>query len=144
MKDDPFGNLRDWGSALNIIDELAVNGQLAECQPGLIRILRYKGNWRLREEVLKRAGDIPTPSIDLFLQVLAILDDDNIYYDARILAGEAMSKLLRNVQSEQRNEISNTVKKVVEKLRSIPQPPIFDNVLRAIHSELGLSIRSDT
>ncbi len=65
MKHDLFGSLRDWGPVLELVDDLADNGQLAKCQPGLIRILRYKGNWRLREEVLKRVGEIKTPSSEL-------------------------------------------------------------------------------
>ena len=96
MKQDPFGNLTDWGPVLDTFEVLADNGRLAECQPGLIRILRFKGNWRLREEVLKRVGKIQTPSRELVLQVLAILSDDNTYYDARIIAGDALVQLLKN------------------------------------------------
>ncbi len=49
MKKDPFGNLADYQPVLELVHDLADKGELAECQPGLIRILRYKGNWRLRE-----------------------------------------------------------------------------------------------
>jgi len=94
MKHDLFGSLRDWGPVLELVDDLADNGQLAKCQPGLIRILRYKGNWRLREEVLKRVGEIKTPSSELVFQVLSILADDNIYYDVRILASEALIQMV--------------------------------------------------
>ena len=90
MKPDPFGNLTDWGQVLETLDKLADSGRLAECQPGLIRILRFKGNWRLREELLKRVGEIKTPSRELADQVLSILADDNVYYDARIIAGDAL------------------------------------------------------
>jgi len=76
MTQDPFGNLREWGPVLELLDELESNGKLAECQRGLVRILRYKGNWRLREEVLKRIGGIPSPSDELAGQVLTILSDD--------------------------------------------------------------------
>jgi len=138
MKHDPFGNLSDWGPVLEIFNELADTGQLADCQPGLIRILLYKGNWRLREEVLKRVGEIQTPSDELVFQVLAILADDNIYYDARILASDALIQLLKNVQDGFRSEINMSAQKVVERLRTTPQPPIFDNALKKLYPEIGL------
>ncbi len=67
-------------------------------QRGLVRILRYKGNWLLREEVLKRIGGIPSPSDELAGQVLTILSDDNIYYEARVIASNALIGLLKNNQ----------------------------------------------
>ena len=138
MNHDPFGNLTDWGTVVEILDELTDNGKLAECQLGLIRILKYKGNWRLREEVLKRVGEIQTPSDELVYQVLSILADDNIYYDARILASDALIQILKNVQDGFDGEINMSARKVTERLRTTPQPPIFDNALKKLYSEIGL------
>ena len=138
MKQDPFGNLTNWGAVLDIFDELADTGKLAECQPGLIRILKYKGNWRLREEVLKRIGEIQSPSHQLIHQVLSILDDDNTYYDARILASDALIQMLKNVQDGFDGEINMSVKKVTERLRTILYPSIFDNALKKLYLEVGL------
>ena len=138
MKHDPFGNLSDWGSVLEIFKELADTSQLADCQPGLIRILLYKGNWQLREEVLKRVGEIQTPSNELVFQILAILDNDNIYYDVRILAGDALIQLLKSVQDDLCGEMNNEVRKTIEKLRRTPHPPFFDKTLNRIHSEVAL------
>lgn len=139
MKQDPFGNLNDWGPVLEIFDKLAENGELSDCQPGLIRILRYKGNWRLREEVLRRVGEIASPSNELILQVLDILADDNIYYDARILAGEALTRLMKGVQDGSWIDINHETRKIVEKLRCMPQPPFFDEALKKLDSEVGVS-----
>ena len=138
MKQDPFGNLTNWGAVLDIFDELADTGKLAECQPGLIRILKYKGNWRLREEVLKRIGEIQSPSHQLIHQVLSILDDDNTYYDARILASDALIQMLKNVQDGFDGEINVSVKKVTARLRTTLHPSIFDNALKKLYSEIGL------
>lgn len=138
MKQDPFGDLTDWGPVLDILKDLADNGALSTCQPGLIRILRYKGNWRLREEVLKRIGEIQTPSIELVHQLITILDDDNIYYDARIIAGNALVQLLKNVQGSKDGDIYNRAQKVIDKLKSTPQPPFFDTVLNRLYSELAV------
>ena len=119
-------------------DDLADNGKLAECQSGLIRILRYKGNWQLREEVLKRVGEIKAPSGEMIFQVLAILADDNIYYDARILACDALIQLLKSDQDGLCGEINKELRKIVEKLRSTPQPAFFDKALKRLYSEVGL------
>ena len=138
MKQDPFGNLTDWGVVLDLFDELADNGKLEECQPGLIRILRYKGNWRLREDVLKRVGEIQNPSDQLICQILSILDDDNTYYDVRILASDTLIQMLKNVQNGFDDGINLSVRKVTERLRTTPHPPIFDNALKKLYSEIGL------
>ncbi|MBR9987054.1 MAG: hypothetical protein KFF68_14215 [Desulfosarcina sp.] len=139
MKQDPFGNLTDWGPVLDTFDELADSGRLAACQPGLIRILRFKGNWRLREEVLKRVGEIQTPSKEMVLQVVAILADDNTYYDARIIAGDALVQLLKNGPADSHEELTSAVRKLVDKLKSTPQPPFFDEALDRVHSEVGVA-----
>ena len=136
MKHDPFGNLTDWGMALNVFEEMANNGRLDECQPGLIRILRFKGNWRLREEVLKRIGELQIPSEDVFLQVLSILSDDNIYYDARVIAGEVLVEMLKNVHADAYDELVTAAKKTVEKLRRTPQPPFFNEALDRLYTEV--------
>ena len=137
MRHDPFGNLTDWGQVLDTFDDLADNGRLAECQPGLIRILRFKGNWRLREEVLKRVGEIHTPSKELVLQVLATVADDNIYYDARIIAADALVDLLKNGPADAHAELTAATRKLVDKLKRTPQPPFFDEALDRLHCEIG-------
>lgn len=139
MTKDPFGTLTDWGIVLDLLEELGENGNLSAYQPGLLRILRYKGNWRLREEVLKRIGEIRNPSEELISQVIEILADDNIYYDARILAGESLAQLLKNTENGFSRNISMDAKKVVEELRSTPHPPFFENALQRLHSETWLS-----
>ncbi len=137
MKDDPFGNLTDWGTALHTIENLSNNGDLSQCQPGLIRILRHKGNWRLREEVLKCVGEVETPSKELFDQVIDILANDNIYYDARIIAGNALIKMLKNTGHIIGEDIHGTVRKLIEKLKSLPQPLFFDKAIDRLYSELA-------
>ncbi len=137
MNQDPFGNLTDWGSVLEMMEDLSERGELSQCQAGIIRILRYKGNWRLREEAVKRAGDIQNPSNALARQVLDVLDDDNIYYDARILAGNALMRLLKKDLTDNGHDIYVEAKKVIEKLKSIPQPPFFEQAVQRIDSEIG-------
>jgi hypothetical protein len=137
MKHDPFGNLREWGNVLDTFKRQADCGELSDCQDGLIRILRYKGNWRLREEVLNRVGEVQAPSAELVYQVLAVLDDDNIYYDARILAGNALIQLVNKLQPAKYHDVYSQVQKIVRNLKSTPQPPIFETALNRIHSEIN-------
>lgn len=138
MKNDPFGNLRDWGVALDTLQELSENGGLSQCQLGLIRILRYKGNWRLREEVLKHAGTIKCPSNEFIHQLIAILDDDNIYFDARIMAGNALIQLLKHGQGGIDVDLHSKAQKVIERIKSAPQPIFFDTAIDRLYSELTL------
>jgi hypothetical protein len=136
MTHDPFGNLNDWGMVLKLLEELGDKDRLTDCQPGLIRILQYKGNWRLREEVLKRAGEIQNPSTDLVFQILTTLADDNLYYDARILAGDALIQLLKTIHEGLDTEIIEKIRKVVQKLRSTPQPSFLNDALKRLHIEV--------
>jgi hypothetical protein len=136
MTHDPFGNLTDWGPVLRLFYELADSEKLTECQAGLVRILRYKGNWRLREEVLKRIGEIPAPSRELLCQVLTIVSDDNIYYEARILASDALIQLSNKRCGNMDNELLMKIRKAVEKLNNTPQPPFFDMALKRLYFEI--------
>ena len=136
MEKDPFGNLTDWGPVLDLLDELSEDGTISRCQPGLIRILRYKGNWRLREEVLKKVNRIENPCNELVLQLIRLLADDNLYYDARILAGNALVQLSQNVQNGFSIELNKEIQKVIEKLQHTPHPPFFEFAVERVHSNI--------
>jgi len=43
---DPFGNLRDWKTVLDQLDNIETKGVLAEYQRTIIRVLRFKKNWQ--------------------------------------------------------------------------------------------------
>ena len=45
MKDHIFGNLMDWGYALDTLHLLRDSGSLDDHQDELIRLLRYDKNW---------------------------------------------------------------------------------------------------
>ena len=139
MSKDPFGNLRDWGNVLETLEKLDEDSRMAECQRGLIRILRYKGNWRLREEALRRIGKIDAPCEEMIRQVTGIIADDNTYYEARIMASETLAKLAAKNGNGSNGGPKFESGEAAEKLRrllSVPQPPIFhqalENCLRAI------------
>mgnify|MGYP006275252723 CR=1 FL=1 len=124
MTQDIFGNLKDWGQVIEQLDDAFENGGAENCQSGLIRILRYKGNWRLREETLKRIEAIENPGEDLIREVLSILADDNIYYEARIIACRCLMSILHK-NSTAREQLTKDTERVLERINSIPQPPFF-------------------
>ena len=72
----------------------------------------------MREAVLRHVGEIQTPSEELVQQVLTILDDDNTYYDARMLAGNALSRLLNNMGGDGGRAIHRKARDVLTRLRS--------------------------
>lgn len=134
MKSDPFGNLKDWGPVLELVCHLADKGSLSECQHGLTRILRYRDNWRLREETLKRIGKIEDPGDDLIRQVINIIADENLYYEVRILACQTMEELLKNARDKFDYPLEIKLLKTMEKLLSCQHPPIFEPALKKLDS----------
>ena len=134
MQPDPFGNLKDWGPVLELICKLADDGNLHECQPGLIRILRYRDNWKLREEALSRIGKINSPDDALVCQVLNISADENLYYEVRILACATMMEFLKNSANTFDTAIKTEIVKTLENLLRSQQPPIFEPALKKLHS----------
>lgn len=132
MDKDPFGNLLEWGAVLDQLNELEQKDGLADCQAGLIRILRFKGNWRLRETVLKLIPKIETPETRLCEAVLNIIMDDNVYYEARILASEALQQLIEHCRSRRKDREMLSQVPVADHLNLLmktPQPPIFFNAI---------------
>ncbi|TKB09649.1 hypothetical protein [Desulforhopalus sp. IMCC35007] len=134
MQPDPFGNLRDWGPALEKICQLADEGNLSDCQSGLTRILRYRDNWRLREEALLRIGKINTPEDPMVRQILNIIEDERLYYDVRILACQTMAELMKNSSGRFYAATETDILNVVKVLSSTPQPPIFEQALKKLYS----------
>ena len=134
MQPDPFGNLREWGPVLELICQLSDESKLSECQPGLTRILRYRDNWRLREEVLNRIGKINKPDNTLVLQVLDIITDENLYYEVRILACETMMEFLKNGANTFETEVKKEIRQTVENLISSQHPPLFEQALKKLYS----------
>lgn len=132
MTQDPFGNLREWGSVLELLADLKSAGCLAECQRGIIRILRYRENWRLREELLKQLGHIETPTEELIDEVCNIVLDENSYYELRILASRALALLISNQHKLSGARFRPKTESIIESLKAtmdMPQPPIFHDAL---------------
>jgi len=138
MSPDIFGGLRDRGKVLDRIAQLKGSESPDEHQEGLTRILRYRGNRRLREAALKAGGDIASPADELLSQVLAVMMDEDVYWQARVMAAEALNHL---IQKEFGGTASLNPAEAIEKidaLPSSPQPPAFhDGVRRFLKTVKG-------
>ena len=122
-------SLKDWQE----------EGKLSECQPGLIRnTAGTKETGSSERKCLNGQVILKNPSSELISQVLEIVDDDNTYYDARILAGDALIRMLKNNRDGFEGNVNASVRKVAERLRATPAPPIFYNTLTKLYLEICL------
>lgn len=123
---DIFGDLREWGAVLVQIKRLRLSGQLDEHQEGLIRILRYRYNWQLRQAALRAVVDLRNPSKDLFELLLAIVTDEQSDLDTRLLACDAVRHVvaLRREQGGIDHFEPTAARRAAEFLR-VPQPPVL-------------------
>jgi hypothetical protein len=93
MKRDTLGNLEQWGRALEQLDEWKRAGQLDDHQQDLLWLLRFRGNWRLREAALKMMASLHDPAPELIRQACHIMMNESLYHEVRMLAAEAVSAL---------------------------------------------------
>lgn len=130
MHADPFGNLKDWGPVLHQLQNLSAQGQLDQHQPGLVRLLAYNDNWRLREEGLRCAAELAQPDEAVIRQVLRIFADENLYYEVRSLAAETLATMFKNQACHFPQAIITAIHKTLVNLLATPQPPLFAQPLR--------------
>src|SRR5512136_906684 len=119
MQSDIFGNLMEWGDVLEKLEGLRNSRTLDEHQAGLVRILRYPRNWRLREAALRVIREINQPSQELLKETLSIALNEEVYLEARTMAVDALADLMikdRRIRSK--NEIT-TRSRVLEKMESL-------------------------
>jgi len=144
MAHDIFGNLRDWGGVLERIEALAAQHQLDGHQAGLVRILRYRDNWRLCESVLEYVKDLRQPTDQLLRGVLSIMMDESIYHDARILAAEALATLTAGAQARGDSGAAVDSKIALQKMGELlntPAPPFFHRAIDGIRETLESSAK---
>ncbi|MEN6535404.1 MAG: hypothetical protein ABFD89_17195 [Bryobacteraceae bacterium] len=123
---DIFGDLREWGAVLIQIKRLRLSEHLDEHQEGLIRILRYRYNWQLRQAALRAVADLRNPSKDLFEVLLAIVTDEHSDLDTRLLACDAVRRVVALSQAQGGIDHFEpaAAQRAAEFLR-VPQPPVL-------------------
>jgi len=133
VSSDIFGNLREWGHVPEQLAQLTQAGALDGHQEGLIRLLRYRHNWRLREMALEAVQHLRSPTGGLISEVLAIVMDEGLYCEVRMLAAKSLSALLcqsaPRFSSNGRAILCHVIQKM-NMLLGLPQPPVMHRVLR--------------
>lgn len=146
MSDDIFGNLTDWGSVMDTIEGLRERRKLDGHQEGLTRILRYRDNWRLREIALDCVKEVSKPSDELLHAVLAIMMDEDIYYEARVMAAEALADVFSRCRGENKRLVTAvTVGLVVGEMEQALRQScssVFQNAMRRQLEVLEQSVSS--
>ena len=128
-----FGNLMDWGQVVEKLEELKKEKRLDDCQEELIRVLRYRYNWRLREIALEYIRDVQNPTENLLICTLNMMTDNNIYYEARILATEALAELAKRKSDTLLSHQTINTNIIIENMESLlisTQPPLFHDTLK--------------
>jgi len=129
LKLDIFGNLREWGKVLEILESLNKSQELDEHQSGLARILRYRRNWRLLERVLAYGQDIDRSTDEFFGEVFQVMSDPDLYPEARILAIKAWEcMVIKRLKKGRKSDDVSQICRMVEGLDG-SGPPIFQEAL---------------
>ncbi|UCC48645.1 MAG: hypothetical protein JSV41_00255 [Gemmatimonadota bacterium] len=136
---DSFGHLMEWGRVLEEIDRLRISGELDEHQRGLLRVLRYRGNWRLREAVLRAVTEMDAPGETLLSAVLEIMVDGSLYHEVRVLAAEALASGLARAHEQKRHDLDDLKQRAVEhanELLNSTQAPVVCEGVRLVLSSV--------
>lgn len=135
MHQDDFGNLEEWGRVLNELTQLARERTLDDHQPGLVRLLRYPHNWRLREAALEAVRQVRRPAEDLVTAVLRIMTNEDLYHEVRVLAAEALADLIaagRAAGSQRNRALEAQVIEQMHALLDSPHPPVLHQAVRRV------------
>ena len=136
MKDNIFGNLKDWGIVLEKLEAISKNGKLNNYQEDLIRLLRFNNNWRLREAAIESLAAVEVPGSGLFREVFSLVMRNDLYYDVRILAADGLEKLTANIvrgktfDGGRLKEILVEILEGMEDLLASSESPKFHNAIR--------------
>jgi hypothetical protein len=136
---DRFGNLMEWGRVLEEIDRLRISRELDEHQEGLVRVLRYRANWRLREAALKAATEMDAPGETLLSAALEIMVDESLYHEVRVLAAEALASGLARAQEQKRHDLDDLKQRAVEHIHELlnsTQAPVVRQGVRLVLSTI--------
>jgi len=133
MPRDDFGNLEEWGRVLSQLSQLEHDRTLDEHQDGLVRLLRYPDNWRLREAALEAVGNVKCPSEVLISEVLRIMASDQLYHEVRVLAAEALVRLVEAARVSKDGRNRALEQQVVDQMHALldsPHPPVLHQAIQ--------------
>ncbi len=131
MKKDLFGNLRDWSEVLETLERLRRERLLDEHQGELSRLLRYQGNWRLRQQALYCALEITQANDVLIAEVLHVLVEPDSGLEMRQLAARVVGRLLIRRQKQKSSFFDPTkVRQTLEDMLNQPEAPVLHEAIR--------------
>lgn len=127
-------NLEDWGHVLDHLEEWTRTGQLSAHQDDLLWLLRYGGNWRLREAALEAMASMRNPASELIDEACRIMMDDNLYHQVRVLAAEAVAAAGGGdkLGSGEQTGLNRKVRDQMRALLDSHQPPIIHRALQRV------------
>jgi len=139
MRQDEFGNLSEWGDVLERLEQLKRSGELDGHQTGLARLIRYHGNWRLREAALKSCLEISCASDVLIADTLNTLADEQTPLRLRVLAADSLAHLVPRYAPENGSPFDvERVTEVMAQVAARVQPPVLaDAVQQALAAVEG-------
>jgi hypothetical protein len=133
--DGALRSLEEWGKVLERLQEWKKQRELDRHAPELVRLLRTRDNWRLREHALEAVTELSSCPQDLQQAVLDILVDDTLYHEVRVLAAEALRALMARDALRAAGDAARIQPGTLERMRRIldsPQPPILHQAIRRV------------
>jgi len=135
MNEYYLGNLLDWGIVLDKLEAIKKEGRLDSIQDELVRILKYKKNWKLVEAALECVNEIKEPSAKLIEEVFNTAVDYQMCLDTRVMAINSLGKILialKNSDEESSLKKNQLYIAMMYRLLNTPQPPIFHDAISKI------------
>jgi len=136
MAADIFGNLREWGRVLDALETARTQQVLDEHQAGLARILRFRGNWRLVENVLRVVPEIRQASDLLIAEVCNLAAAWDVSVDLRVLAARALGHLLSHRPEQASSFDPARTLRTMEEIAAKPLPPVLTEAVKAAVAEV--------
>lgn len=130
-----FGNLQEWDGVLKQLETLRREGALSEHQEALADVLRYHGNWRLREAALDTVRHIETPTEPLVREALNIMTDESTHAQMRMLAAEVLADVIERTRSLGHDGLTAVGREVIEAMHDLldsPQPPVLHDAVQKV------------
>ena len=143
MQNDPFGNLEQWSAVLARIDALEAAHGLDDVQPALVRLIRYRDNWQLRERALRAARELRQPQPAVLATLCNVAADSDTYADARILAIRALEDLTPRVAggAVPGDIDAEFVINLLQQQLEIPEAPIVHQAMRRALNRLNSALQ---
>ena len=140
MKSDIFGNLMEWGDVLEKLEQLRNSKTLDDHQGGLVRILRYPHNWRLREAALGVIREVDQPTVELLKETLNIALNGGVYIEARAIAMDVLADLMikgRRIRSKSEITARSRVLQKMEGLMANTHSPLLREAIESFFKKLA-------